>query len=189
VNVRELKIDVLVAGAFKWLLAIPGVAVFFIDENVLPKLRPDRAGWASMQTDEANPPHLPWHEDAMRFCPGSPSESSIVALESSLALTLEVGIPAIQARTLSLVDRAANSLEANGFVINSSMDPKNRSAILSFTTGSPDKNKELHEKLLEKGIIVSLRGGAIRVAPHFYNVEEEIDRLVEACRSFQESSL
>jgi kynureninase len=46
--------------------------------------------------------------------------------------------------------------------------------------GSPDANKALYEKLLSKNIVVTLRGGLIRISPSFYNTEEEIDRFLEA---------
>jgi selenocysteine lyase/cysteine desulfurase len=184
VDVRKMNVDILVAGAFKWLLAIPGAAVIFIDHRTLPRLHPDRAGWMSMKTMRARPPELPWHDDAMRFAAGSCCDCALMALEMSVGLVLEIGVAEIEARNRALTDKLAGSAHESGLEIVSIMDPRHRSSILNVTTGSPEKNEDLHKKLLKEGIIVSLRGKSIRVAPHFYNTPEEIDRFLEACRRF-----
>jgi len=185
IDVRQMKVDVLVAGAFKWMLGIPGVAVLFIDHKTLPRLNPDRAGWMSMKTMKARPPELPWHDDALRFSAGSCCDCALMALQKSVELILEVGVSEIEARIRRLNDRLADGVQESGFEVVSCMEPAHRSSILNISAGTPEQNEELQRRLLEKGIIVSLRGRSIRVAPHFYNTPEEIDRLVEACRRFR----
>jgi selenocysteine lyase/cysteine desulfurase len=185
VDVRQMKADVLVAGAFKWLLAIPGAAVIFIERGTLPRLRPDRAGWMSMKTMKARPPELPWQDDAMRFSAGSSCDCALMALEESIGLILEAGVAAIEERTRLLTGRLAEGAREAGMEVTSTMEPSHRSSILNITAGSPERNEELHRHLQEQGIIVSLRGRSIRVSPHFYNTEEEIDRLLGECRRFK----
>jgi selenocysteine lyase/cysteine desulfurase len=186
IDVRQMKVDVLVAGAFKWLLAIPGVAVLFIDRNTLPRLRPDRAGWMSMKTMKARPPELPWHDDALRFSAGSCCDCALMALEKSVELILDIEVPQIEARTRSLIDKLVEGVQEFGYRVVSNMKTTHRSSILNITAGSTEQNEVFHRLLLEQGIITSLRGRTIRVAPHFYNTLEEIDQLVEACRQFKD---
>jgi cysteine desulfurase/selenocysteine lyase len=75
-----------------------------------------------------------------------------------------------------LLDLLIEGLKDKGYPITSSLEEEHRSSILSFS----GKNiRNLYEKLLKKNILVSLREGSIRVAPHFYNTKEEINRLIE----------
>jgi selenocysteine lyase/cysteine desulfurase len=172
-------IDVVVAGSYKWLMAVPGTAVFYTSERALRELTPDRAGWTSMQTSVHGVPALVWAADASRFHVGGQCDPTLIALEPSVDLLLEVGVDAIARHTTGLLDRLVRGLPA-GLAVHSSLRAENRSAIVSIGTGDVERDDRLARDLVAKGVIVSRRGGGIRVSPHGHSTEADIDRLVEA---------
>jgi selenocysteine lyase/cysteine desulfurase len=99
-------------------------------------------------------------------------------------MILELGVPAIHARVLDLTDRLLAGLRARQMTVVTPADSREeRSAIVSFTTGSADANQALQQRLLERNVAVALRGGRIRVSPSFYNTEDDIDRLLGALQA------
>jgi cysteine desulfurase/selenocysteine lyase len=90
----------------------------------------------------------------------------------------EVGAARIEARVLELTDRLAAGLRARGTVIVSPWGAGERSGIVNFRTGGGEER--LVASLLAKGFFVRLRAGGVRVSPHFYNDEDDIDRFLRA---------
>ena len=92
---------------------------------------------------------------------------------------VEVGIESVERQALHLTDLLLDYLRESPYEIRSSLESKHRSAIVSF---SGKENQRLMERLKERRIVVSLRERGIRVSPHFYNTEEEIERLIEVLK-------
>jgi selenocysteine lyase/cysteine desulfurase len=180
VDVQEMQADVLAAGCYKWLMGIPGAAVFYVRRDVMPRLLPDRAGQESVKTAMLCRPELVWKDDAMRYQVGGDCTAAQVVLESSLGLLVESGIEHTHAHILSLLDRLMLGLQRLGFTITSSWTPQTRSTILSFTSGDSKRDEALHKHLLEQDVITALRPYGIRVSPHLYNAPEDIDALLAA---------
>jgi len=180
IDVTAAKVDFLVAGAYKWLLGIPGTAVLYVSPRALDSVRPDRAGWASMHTPVQATPKLEWAEDATRFLVGGPADGALIALERSVDLLLEVGVEAIARHTAKLVGAIAAGATALGLRVNSSLEPEHRSSIVNITAGDADRDTELVQALVAEGIIVARRGPGIRIAPHLHNESADVDRLLDA---------
>ena len=176
---EQCGIDVVVAGSYKWLMGVAGTAVLYASERALVEIVPDRAGWTSTRTSVHGTPELAWAPGASRWHVGGQADPVLIALEPSVDLLLEIGIPAITRRILALTDRLAAGLPA-GLVVHSSLAPAHRSGILSIGTGDLARDDRLTAELVAGGVIVARRGGGIRVSPHWHNTEAEIDRLVEA---------
>ena len=99
-------------------------------------------------------------------------------MEAAIELLLSAGIEEIEARILSLTDYLIKGLQAKGCTIDTPItDRRERSGIVSFCHQSVD-SAELCARLEAAGVIVSVRGNLIRVSPHFYNTEDELDRLL-----------
>jgi selenocysteine lyase/cysteine desulfurase len=94
-------------------------------------------------------------------------------LGASLNLFNKYGIENIEKRILDLTKYAANLLQSKNIEIKSSLEEKYRSGILAFKTKDIDKD---YCKLLENGVQLSKRGNSLRISPHFYNTEEEIEK-------------
>jgi len=144
-----------------------------------------RSGWGSY-TCAANcrrscglwkSANLTFRDDAEKFEASVPNYTGVFGLSRSLDLFHSVGQAAITGRILSLTDRLCEGLVESGCRLLSPREPSEKSGAVTFV--SPRLGSQhLHERLREAQIIVSLREGAIRVSPHFYNTEHEIDCLV-----------
>lgn len=170
-------IDVLVAGSYKWLMAMPGTAVLYGSDRALAELTPDRAGWTGMAASVYATPRLEWKADASRFQVGGPCDPTLIVLERSLDLLLELGAETIVATVRGLQDRLLAGLP-DQLRVRSSLEPADRSGILSVSTGNGDLDAALVRHLAAAGVIVARRGGGIRVAPHWHNNPAEIDRFL-----------
>jgi selenocysteine lyase/cysteine desulfurase len=177
-DVEAQCIDFLAAAGHKWLLGPTGVGILYARQAVLDRIDVAFVGANSMVR---RPEYLP-HEwnlwlDARRFEPGVQNHVGLCGLAASLDLILDAGPPAIEQHVLALTAYAAASLRERGCEILSPLGAGERSGILAFRslrTPTP----ELVQRLAAQRVFVSARGGGIRVAPHLYNTQEEIDRLL-----------
>ena len=175
-NVETDGIDVLAGAGFKWLLGLPGTGYLYVRKGLWDRIHPVLPGMFAAEDDLTE---LRWLPGAQRYETGSISYSLFHAWTAGLELVLETGVPAIHARILALTARLLEGLRARGFALATPAETEaERSAIVSFSAGSPEANQALFERLSAQGISISLRGGRCRVSPAFYNTEEEIDRFL-----------
>jgi selenocysteine lyase/cysteine desulfurase len=174
-----LGIDFLAAGGQKWLLAGPGTGLLYCADGVRDRLRPRVVGWHSVGEPDA----LEREQHALRmggarFEPGTPDSAGAYRLGAAVDLILELGIEAIEARVLALRARLDAGLAARGFR-RVSPSGESGSGIASFALGH-ETATEASKRLRGRGIHVASRGDLLRISPHFYNDEHELDRLVAA---------
>jgi selenocysteine lyase/cysteine desulfurase len=179
VATQAAGVDVLLAGSYKWLMAVPGTAALYVSDRILAEVLPDRAGWKSMSRPRQATFPLPWSPDATRFHVGGQCDPALIALEQSVGLLLEVGAETIAERLRALQDRLLAGLPGC-LRVASDLAPEHRSGILSVSTGDPDRDDLLVQRLAEARVIVARRGEGIRVTPHWHTRETDIDRFLEA---------
>jgi len=180
-NVEEAGVDFLSAGGFKWLLGPTGAGIFYCRQERLNDLSQAILGFGGVDAEPGDYFHfdLPWKQDASRFEEGVLAFNSVTGLAASLKFILDVGIPQIQARVLDLTGYLLEQLQGRQVeIITPHARPGERSGIVSFIPRGEDPAL-LVERMEEEDIVVSQRGPAIRVSPHFYNTTEEIDRVLE----------
>lgn len=177
-DVERDLLDVAVASSHKWLLGPEGIGVMYVSDRVVDRFRPLRAGWRSMRNQGAWTEFaVDWNEGARRFESGTLNVYGIAALGGSLDLLLEAGPRAIEPRVLALAERAAAGLAERGFRrINSGLSGEASGiAVAVHPRRSAD---DLVRRLAERRVVVAVRAGRLRVSPHFYNTEEEVDRML-----------
>lgn len=179
VDVRAAGIAFLAANSGKWLLGPGGVGVFFCAASALDRLVPVNIGWRSVRhPGDARDIRLDLRPGAARFEEGSWNLPGIAGLGAALRLLSEVGMERVEARVLALTDRLTAGLARLGCEILSPRGPGEGSGIVAFRVPGRAAGAVV-EALRARGVVVSLCGDAVRVSPHFYNLEEEIDRLLE----------
>jgi len=170
--------DVVAAATQKWLLGPEGVGLLYLGPRAVERLHPVRAGWRSTRhMFDWDRFELDWNDDALAFEAGTLNAFGIIALGASLELLLDAGMPAVEERVLALTARLADGLRAAGLTIYSPWGDGERSGIVSVVHPRRDA-EELFTRLGERGIRVAHRAGRLRIAPHVYNSEEEVDRVV-----------
>jgi selenocysteine lyase/cysteine desulfurase len=123
---------------------------------------------------------LTWGEGARRFESGSLNVYGIVALGGSLEILLAAGAATIEPRVLALAERAARGLADLGFAVVSSRRPGETSGIVTAAPPEGHDAGELVKRLNEQDVVVAARAGRLRISPHLYSTEEEIDRCLGA---------
>lgn len=179
-DVKRCKIDFLACGGQKWLLSSLGTGFFYLSDKAKMKINPTFFGWMGVDwklnfSDLLKYNLLPF-SSSRRFEIGTYPFSTLWTMFSSAELLSRIGTKAIEKKVLSLLDLLINYLKNSPYKIKSSLNPRQRSGILSFSTKD---NSKLYHTLLRKKIILSLRENSIRVSPHFYNSSEEIGKLIQ----------
>lgn len=178
-DVRECGADFLAADGHKWMLAPEGTGIFYCRRELAPELRPGLIGWKSVKReyDYENFDYT-LKENALRFEEGSFNVMGIMALGAALDLLFEVGIERICERVRDLGDLVMDEAGKRGFRGRTPRARSERGGIISFS-GDFDP-VAVKKRLRESNIIVNNRGGALRIAPHFYNTEDEVLTLFES---------
>ena len=184
------NVDFVVAGAHKWLLGPQGIAVLYVSRRRLDELSPALVGWNSFEAEDyALSDRL--RRSASRYEPGTLNALGIVGMHASLRLLKGLAIESVAARVHDLRERLREGLRRLDYVVvggetNRGIRPS--TGIVSFKgRGSRSDTRTLFARLGLANVVVSLRtdptgDACIRVAPHCYNSEEEIDSLLDVVK-------
>jgi cysteine desulfurase / selenocysteine lyase len=180
-DVNRDKIDFLAAGGHKWLLSPIGSGILYCRRDLIPDMRVSGIGHLSMMTGQPfTAIDLRLRDDARRFEGGIVGYSAVCGLGASLTMFLEIGMSRIEDYIAGLTDYAAAALQDRGFKVISPRGAKEKSGIVAVELPSVEGAQRLHQKLDKLNFVLSRYGRIIRVAPHFFNDQAEINRLLEA---------
>jgi selenocysteine lyase/cysteine desulfurase len=182
IDVQRSGIDALAADGHKWLLGPEGAGIAYLRRERVGELHPIGVGansvvrpWSYSTIDFTLKPHAGRWEGGAYNVPG------ITALGASLELLLAAGIENIQRRVLELTDYLCDRAAAAGLEVFSSREPAETSGIVSLVKpGVPAA--EVQRRCRAAGVLVNNRAERIRVSPHAYNTEAEIDRFLAVVR-------
>ena len=177
-DVKACNIDILAADGHKWLLAPEGAAIFYCSKEKQDWLINTNVGWASVVNprDFLNYDFTP-KPDATRFEEGSYNSVGLHGLHAAIELLLEIGVESIEARVLNLTERLIEGLQSKDYRVKTPNIESKRSGIVVFESDSYS-SAELCNHLQHENVIGAERGG-VRLSPHFYNSEAEIDYVLE----------
>lgn len=179
-DVTRTPIDFLAADGHKWLLGPEGAGLLYIRREHLARLRPLMVGWNSVkQAGQYTDARLELKETAARYEGGTFNMMGHAALGASLRLLLDCGIDTLAARVLEITDRLCARLVACGAEIASCRDDERRSGIVAFTWPG-ETPLAVKRRLAEHGVAVTCRAGRVRVSPHAYTSDVDIERLIGA---------
>jgi selenocysteine lyase/cysteine desulfurase len=187
-DLRTLGADFVVCAGYKWLLSPYGTGFFWIREELIDEMRVQPFYW--MAFDGAENFHS-LTMDEMKFRPvarharrwDSPETASyfnLAAMEASLQFVLEVGPQTVLEHNSRLLRMLIERLPRDRCLLASPPSDAQRGPYACVAARSPEKTKALFEKLRGEKIFAALRENALRIAPHLYNTEQDIDRLLMA---------
>ena len=172
IDVVRDGVDMLVCGGQKYLLGCPGIAFMYVRRDIAQQLRPANTGWFGRVNPFAFDIRLLDYADgARRFDTGTPPYINAAAAGAGMQMLNRMGVEQVEAHIENL-SRVAIETAANlGLPIASPRDPRRKG---SNTAIRVNDSAAVERRMAEAGFIVSARGPLIRVAPHFYNTEEEV---------------
>ncbi len=178
VDVRALGVDIYIGGCLKWLCGGPGAAFLWADPQLRGRLEPRLTGWMAHREPFAFQPRLERRDDAWRLLHGTPSIPALYAARPGLEIIREVGVEAIRAKSLHQTDRLLQRADELGYRCTTPRDPERRGGTVAIDVPN---GYEVARSLKAREILCDYRPKAgIRLSPHFYNRDDELDQAVEA---------
>lgn len=180
IDVGVLGVDFVVGGALKYLLASPGVGYLYANPATTGHLVPTSTGWFAdedihaMRIDAYRPA-----DTARRFESGTPPIPSVYAATAGVELMLQIGVEATAAHVRGLNDRLIAGIDDLGGVIATPRDPARRGPLIAIASTDAE---QLVARLADDRVVTSSRAGNLRVSPHCYNTDDDVDRLLAALR-------
>lgn len=184
-NVAQLGADFLVSAGYKWLLGPYGTGFFWIKQELLSRVRSAPFNWmavpgsdnfAKLNFVDPKPADSAKRWDAPEWA--SHFNFNLVGLDASLEFVLRMKPETVAEHNRGLIELMYERLPKDRCVPASPMEAARRGPYGCFAARTPEKTSELYQKLRKENVIVSLREGNIRVSPHLYNTERDMDRLI-----------
>ena len=174
-------VDFYTAGPLKWLCGGPGLAYLYVREQLIQSLRPRITSWfATERQFDFDLEGFEYRTDARRFELGTPALPTVHTALGGQELVDEVGIDVIVDRNRALTEHLIEGARSAGFSM-ATAEPEQRTSIVMIRHDDPSGAVK---HLAEHDVIVDHRPGFVRVSPHFYNTEVEINRFLDVLAAF-----
>ncbi len=185
IDVAQLGADFMAVAAYKWLLGPFGTGFFWARSELIAKMRIGPFYWMALEgaddfhslsllVEEARPARGARRWDV----PETASYFNLSALDASLEFLLKIGVETIAAHNRNLIEQMFERLPRDSCVKASPADASRRGPYGCFAARTKEKTAELYEKLRKNNVIVSLREGNLRISPHLFNNERDLDKLI-----------
>jgi kynureninase len=180
-RLREWGVHAAVGGALKWLCGGPGNCFLYVDPDVARSLQPTFTGWAAHKQPFAFSPNgQDYRDDGGRFATGTPNVPALHSGLEGIAIVAEAGLPAIRARSQKLTSLLIEQAQRAGLGVKSPLAANARGGHVALDV---PEGYAVCQALAAREIVVDFRPDAgLRVAPHFFNTEDEVRAAVTAIR-------
>jgi kynureninase len=177
VDVRALGVEFAVGGSVKWLCGGPGAAYLYVRPDLATKLEPTVTGWmAHAHPFDFEPPPLRYADGAFRFLHGTPHVPALYAARAGYEIIRTVGVERIRAKSARQTARLVELALGEGWKVNSPLGSEERGGMVVVDV---PHGARVTRELVERDFLVDYRpGGGIRISPHFYTADEEIERVI-----------
>lgn len=177
-DLSSLNVDFYAGGTLKYLLGTAGVAFLYARAGATDALSPTVTGWFA-QNDIGAMDHTRHDpaKSARRFEAGTPPVPNIYAARAGLRIIAEASLPAIEGRIAKLTRRIIDGAQERGFTVATPKLSAEHGPMIAIRCGDA---QGMVDALQADGVITSSRDGNIRLSPHFYNDERDVDRVLDA---------
>ena len=178
VDVRAIGCDFLTGGVLKWLCGGPGGCFLYASPDVRTAYRPALTGWQAHARPFGFESEMDYAADAFRWLGGTPAIPALFAAREGPRIVRRAGVDAIRAKSVRQTTRLIELADARGYTVNAPRDAARRGGTVAIDV---PHSYEVSQFLIARNVVVDYRPGAgIRVAPHFYTTDEELERAVGA---------
>ena len=176
VDVNRSKADFLTGGVLKWLCGGPGACFLYVSPQVRDRLKPALTGWQAHARPFAFEETMEYTSGPFRWLNGTPVIPALYVSVEGPRIIRRAGMEAIRAKSLRLTTRLIELADARGYKVTAARDPERRGGTVAMDV---PHGYEVAQVLLSKDILVDYRVGAgIRIAPHFFTKDEEVEEVV-----------
>lgn len=182
INVKELDVDFVVGDSVKWLCGGPGAGYLYVHPKLRTRLEPQVTGWMAHAAPFAfEPREIAYADDIHRFLHGSPAIPTLYAAESGYDIINEIGVARIRTKSVHQTTRLIALADEHGWRVKSPRNPEQRGGMIVLDL--PHAAAVVQE-LAQREILVDFRPGAgIRIAPHFYTKDEELEIVIREIKN------
>ena len=184
-DVNELNVDFATGGSVKWLCGGPGAGYLYVRPDLQPQLQPKTTGWMAHEEPFAFETELRYASDIRRFLHGSPAIPALYAAQSGYKIINEIGVENIRRKSTRQTERLIALAEEAGFNVTS---PRDKSARGGTITVAHEDAAAIAKELIRREFIVDYRPGAgVRISPHFYTSDEELELVVREMKIIRDT--
>jgi kynureninase len=185
-SVKELNVDFATGGSVKWLCGGPGAGYLYVRPDLQKRLEPKTTGWMAHESPFAfEGGAIRYAPNITRFLHGSPAIPALYAAESGYHIINEIGVEKIRAKSVRQTTRLIELAEAAGLRVTSPHDASKRGGTITIAV---EHAAAITSELIRREFIVDYRPGAgIRISPHFYTKDEELELVIREMRNILDS--
>lgn len=184
-SVKELNTDFATGGSVKWLCGGPGAGYLYVRPDLQLKLEPKTTGWMAHEAPFAFDTQLRYAPNISRFLHGSPAIPAMYAARSGYRIINEIGLDRIREKSVRQTNHLIKLAEEAGFEVTSPKDASQRGGTV---TVAHEHAGAITKELLRREFIVDYRPGAgVRISPHFYTKDEELQLVIDEMKKIAES--
>jgi len=184
-SARELNVDFITGGSVKWLCGGPGAGYLYVRPDLQQKLEPKTTGWMAHESPFAFEPSMRYASDIRRFLHGSPSIPAMYAARGGYKIINEIGLSAIREKSIRQTQALIALAEEAGFKVTSPRDPARRGGTITIAA---EHAGAVTKELVRREFIVDYRPGAgVRVSPHFYTRDEELELVINEMKKIRDT--
>jgi kynureninase len=181
-DIHELGCDLYAAGTLKFLCGGPGCVFLYARRALLPALAPAITGWFGTEEPFGfDAERSTYHPSARRLEHGTPPAPVFFIAQGGMDVITEVGVPRIRARQWELQDRVIARADALGLDVLTPRDREARGGVVHVRVG-PDAERICHA-LLERDVCTDHRADGLRISPHLFTIEDDVDRCFDELRT------
>lgn len=185
IDVHELGVDLLVSGSLKWLCGGQGLAFLYCKRELIASMEPAIVGWFGTEGFfDFQRGSLKLRSDARRFESGTPPLPQAWTASAGLEIILEVGVETIRKRNQELTRLIIEGTRDLGLELLSSDDDERRGGLVRVRVpGGKEGAEATLLELFEQDVVLDKRGDALRISPHFFNNEQDVERCISVLGS------
>jgi kynureninase len=184
-SVKDLNVDFATGGSVKWLCGGPGAGYSYVRPDLQQKLEPKTTGWMAHEAPFSFDTKLHYASNITRFLHGSPAIPALYAARSGYRIINEIGVERIREKSVRQTNYLIDLAEEAGFEVTSPRDPAKRGGTV---TVAHEHAGAMTKELLRREFIVDYRPGAgVRISPHFYTKDEELELVIEEMKKIAAS--
>src|SRR5882724_3824015 len=184
-SVKDLNVDFATGGSVKWLCGGPGAGYLYVRPDLQLKLEPKTTGWMAHEDPFAFDTNLRYAPGIAMFLHGSPAIPALYAAESGYKIINDIGVERIREKSVRQTTRLIELAKEAGFQVTSPSDPARRGGTITI---GHEKAAAITRELVRREFIVDYRPGAgVRISPHFYTSDEELELTVREMKNIRDT--